>query len=180
MIYERNEGPFYPIGGGLMFGSEVTDRNHGKMLRRKLASAWWRFLIIVPLLILYPTMARDADAQIAGVCVTDGVCAIWRQSGNRRGRRFSSHGSIDQECRMIRCRRCHMRSPGIVAVRGRRRRQGNVGWCTGVIANMRCNGSEMLLCNIAPHRDDGRVRSEERRVGKECSVACRSRWSPYH
>ena len=23
-------------------------------------------------------------------------------------------------------------------------------------------------------------RSEERRVGKECSVACRSRWSPYH
>ena len=24
------------------------------------------------------------------------------------------------------------------------------------------------------------LRSEERRVGKECSVACRSRWSPYH
>ena len=24
------------------------------------------------------------------------------------------------------------------------------------------------------------ARSEERRVGKECSVACRSRWSPYH
>ena len=23
-------------------------------------------------------------------------------------------------------------------------------------------------------------RSEERRVGKECSVTCRSRWSPYH
>ena len=23
-------------------------------------------------------------------------------------------------------------------------------------------------------------RSEERRVGKECSVVCRSRWSPYH
>ena len=21
---------------------------------------------------------------------------------------------------------------------------------------------------------------EERRVGKECSVSCRSRWSPYH
>ena len=26
----------------------------------------------------------------------------------------------------------------------------------------------------------GRVRSEERRVGKECMVQCRSRWSPYH
>ena len=24
------------------------------------------------------------------------------------------------------------------------------------------------------------VRSEERRVGKECSLLCRSRWSPYH
>ena len=24
------------------------------------------------------------------------------------------------------------------------------------------------------------VRSEERRVGKECHVVCRSRWSPYH
>ena len=23
-------------------------------------------------------------------------------------------------------------------------------------------------------------RSEERRVGKECGIACRSRWSPYH
>ena len=26
----------------------------------------------------------------------------------------------------------------------------------------------------------GQNRSEERRVGKECSVTCRSRWSPYH
>ena len=31
-------------------------------------------------------------------------------------------------------------------------------------------------------RDQARelLRSEERRVGKECSVTCRSRWSPYH
>ena len=26
----------------------------------------------------------------------------------------------------------------------------------------------------------GEFRSEERRVGKECSEPCRSRWSPYH
>jgi flagellar biosynthesis protein FlhA len=26
----------------------------------------------------------------------------------------------------------------------------------------------------------GKVRSEERRVGKECRRLCRSRWSPYH
>ena len=24
------------------------------------------------------------------------------------------------------------------------------------------------------------LRSEERRVGKECAILCRSRWSPYH
>ena len=32
------------------------------------------------------------------------------------------------------------------------------------------------------HRATGffRVRSEERRVGKECLRLCRSRWSPYH
>ena len=27
---------------------------------------------------------------------------------------------------------------------------------------------------------DAAGRSEERRVGKECTVLCRSRWSPYH
>ena len=26
----------------------------------------------------------------------------------------------------------------------------------------------------------GTERSEERRVGKECRLTCRSRWSPYH
>src|SRR3546814_460907 len=28
--------------------------------------------------------------------------------------------------------------------------------------------------------EEPRVRSEERRVGKECVSTCRSRWSPYH
>ena len=27
---------------------------------------------------------------------------------------------------------------------------------------------------------DKKIRSEERRVGKECTSWCRSRWSPYH
>ena len=31
-----------------------------------------------------------------------------------------------------------------------------------------------------PGRALARMRSEERRVGKECSKQCRSRWSPYH
>src|SRR3546814_13679115 len=29
-------------------------------------------------------------------------------------------------------------------------------------------------------RGEARLRSEERRVGKECVSTCRSRWSPYH
>src|SRR3546814_15367539 len=32
--------------------------------------------------------------------------------------------------------------------------------------------------DLAVH-DDG-IRSEERRVGKECVSTCRSRWAPYH
>ena len=28
--------------------------------------------------------------------------------------------------------------------------------------------------------DEKNDRSEERRVGKECRIGCRSRWSPYH
>ena len=37
--------------------------------------------------------------------------------------------------------------------------------------------------SIEGHEDDPLnvgLRSEERRVGKECSLTCRSRWSPYH
>ena len=32
----------------------------------------------------------------------------------------------------------------------------------------------------APTITNDGVRSEERRVGKECGYQCRSRWSPYH
>src|SRR3546814_6813262 len=46
---------------------------------------------------------------------------------------------------------------------------------------------EMRAANIrlaraieAEHGYGPRVRSEERRVGKECVSTCRSRWSPYH
>src|SRR3546814_10898264 len=35
-------------------------------------------------------------------------------------------------------------------------------------------------CESGPRRFQGRLRSEERRVGKECVSTCRSRWSPYH
>ena len=43
--------------------------------------------------------------------------------------------------------------------------------------------SMLLLIGILGYtfvRGVPHVRSEERRVGKECSEPCRSRWSPYH
>ena len=37
-----------------------------------------------------------------------------------------------------------------------------------------------LLADAGSHGLLRGHRSEERRVGKECTVVCRSRWSPYH
>ena len=42
---------------------------------------------------------------------------------------------------------------------------------------------ENRILALNPERvteSDVRNRSEERRVGKECLLRCRSRWSPYH
>src|SRR3546814_5875929 len=39
---------------------------------------------------------------------------------------------------------------------------------------------ERLAHGAAAMRQHRVVRSEERRVGKECVSTCRSRWSPYH
>ena len=51
-------------------------------------------------------------------------------------------------------------------------------------------GLEVEPTIVDPWADDARLReanaatrvprSEERRVGKECGLLCRSRWSPYH
>ena len=42
-----------------------------------------------------------------------------------------------------------------------------------------CTKKGILHIPVAKERLE-MLRSEERRVGKECSVTCRSRWSPYH
>ena len=49
-------------------------------------------------------------------------------------------------------------------------------------------GEVKALNDVSLHLKEGEVlgivgesgRSEERRVGKECRIGCRSRWSPYH
>src|SRR5213075_3352624 len=48
--------------------------------------------------------------------------------------------------------------------------------------------SDLSAAGISSHGHRGSIavryahrrRSEERRVGKECALLCRSRWSPYH
>src|SRR3546814_12596060 len=45
------------------------------------------------------------------------------------------------------------------------------------IGDVEITGASDLDLTILRRR---RVRSEERRVGKECVSTCRSRWSPYH
>ena len=40
--------------------------------------------------------------------------------------------------------------------------------------------NEYLDEMVSPQLHPADPRSEERRVGKECHLTCRSRWSPYH
>ena len=45
-----------------------------------------------------------------------------------------------------------------------------------------CNYVKVLFLENIPqiNKSQNDLRSEERRVGKECPLLCRSRWSPYH
>src|SRR3546814_2580571 len=40
--------------------------------------------------------------------------------------------------------------------------------------------ADCIISDSAQAVYDAELRSEERRVGKECVSTCRSRWSPYH
>src|SRR6058998_1858038 len=58
-------------------------------------------------------------------------------------------------------------------------------WSSDVCSSDLGRGTPARRRRAAPRdlcvaRDVPRARSEERRVGKECSSPCRSRWSPYH
>ena len=67
-----------------------------------------------------------------------------------------------------------MRSRPVIPIIGRR---VTVPWQLGEY-RMPAGSSILMSILLLHHRHD--VRSEERRVGKECSELCRSRWSPYH
>ena len=53
---------------------------------------------------------------------------------------------------------------------------------TAVLFEVLLHIGTMVAVFFAFHEDLRRIgeRSEERRVGKECRIGCRSRWSPYH
>ena len=50
-----------------------------------------------------------------------------------------------------------------------------------IIEHIDAEREEAQAVILAPTRELAmQIRSEERRVGKECELKCRSRWSPYH
>src|SRR3546814_3137209 len=60
----------------------------------------------------------------------------------------------------------------------------NAYYTHGEVANALRVGNARLGANFVKALDavasGSDIRSEERRVGKECVSTCRSRWSPYH
>ena len=59
---------------------------------------------------------------------------------------------------------------------------GNFTGAEMTIGNKEVTGASMVMdAYVAKFTPNNQcVRSEERRVGKECASMCRSRWSPYH
>src|SRR3546814_3604460 len=61
---------------------------------------------------------------------------------------------------------------------------GALGFENAYALAMRGDRAEALgirsIADLTRHAPRLTIRSEERRVGKECVSTCRSRWSPYH
>ena len=49
-----------------------------------------------------------------------------------------------------------------------------------IYATRKFDEKKGMEIGMAKGMEKEKLRSEERRVGKECSEPCRSRWSPYH
>src|SRR3546814_11442426 len=61
----------------------------------------------------------------------------------------------------------------------RRRREGRLGRVREFDAEF-LEAAEHAEHDLPPRTHEHGVRSEKRRVGKECVSTCRYRWSPYH
>ena len=60
------------------------------------------------------------------------------------------------------------------------RGQCQAGSLTGAVASERVSEALKGSLRMVGNHSKSAKRSEERRVGKECDLSCRSRWSPYH
>ena len=58
------------------------------------------------------------------------------------------------------------------------RKKNDVSAEVGRLLSVPAVKADSAVKNVLAERDE--LRSEERRVGKECRIGCRSRWSPYH
>ena len=59
----------------------------------------------------------------------------------------------------------------------------NLEWTQAILEAAEAKKAPVLIqtsMGAAKYMGGYKVRSEERRVGKECVSTCRSRWSPYH
>src|SRR3546814_3917726 len=86
----------------------------------------------------------------------------------------------------------HRHSPGLTVYRSGSDATGAAGGvsgvgCTVVEVVLAADGSVPVSAVVVVEdvvgtasSPRGLIRSEERRVGKECVSTCRSRWSPYH
>ena len=68
---------------------------------------------------------------------------------------------------------------------GRRLLHLGIAACMLMLVMVICHAEPVFAKNFEMDLDANKVtytltRSEERRVGKECTSWCRSRWSPYH
>src|SRR3546814_15400297 len=75
--------------------------------------------------------------------------------------------------------------PQVAPYAGRIRMAGYLGFGLPLLAGalllvLILKPSKKSLHGSARFANAGDLRSEERRVGKECVSTCRSRWSPYH
>ena len=105
-----------------------------------------------------------------------GVETVFDQAVNMKPCNIGIQGICCKNCAMGPCR-LPLPKGGI---EGEDTRKGLCGATANTIAAR--NFARMVAAGVAAHSDHGRavaevfLRSEERRVGKEC----RSRWSPYH